>query len=177
MDCVYQMVKSQETDEEFYECKISSDEVVENSEAEFSIRYENHLQGKSNEDVQAIKVGANPDFYVIPLNFGAVFKNIIQISITYTKITKITSENLKFFPKLIYLDLCCNEIRAIEKNLFENNPDLETIDLNSNQINKIDKEAFTGLRKLRFLDLRENVIEADHATTRNEVVKMLENLN
>lgn len=91
------------------------------------------------------------------------------LSITNSKMAKISPLSLKRLQNLIELDLSSNEIKSLSSFIFSQNRNLKSINLNYNQINFIDSSAFFGLEKqLKNLDLQENLC-CNHSVSSKQI--------
>jgi len=114
-----------------------------------------HLTGKNNDNVEGIYVPQGQVHY-FPRGLNTIFRNLKGIYIQNTGLKEIHQRDLKYFPKLMVLDLISSNLEIIEENLFEFNPDLEQIYLQSNKITHIDPNVFDNLIKVKTLNLLEN---------------------
>lgn len=116
----------------------------------------NHLNGKTNNDVEAIDF-ENCDLDEIPSGLAEIFPNIDTLQVYNSKLKVIKKEDIKDFKKIKDLFLASNEIKKIPGNLFESKTDIEIIKLCCNKIEFIGSELLDGLKKLKFVDLRKNI--------------------
>lgn len=103
----------------------------------------------------------------------------MSIQIFNSNLIEIHQSDLKVFPKLKYLYLCCNQLEVIEADLFKFNPDLELIWLHNNRIWHIHPFVFTFLHKLEILWLDGNQCSKSFGDVNNkgnveEIVKRIE---
>lgn len=76
------------------------------------------------------------------------------ISITSSKLQKVTQQNLQLLTELISLNLNGNEIKSLEKNLFKFNPKIKAVRLAGNPITFIEPGVFNSFESVEFLDFR-----------------------
>ncbi|KAG5682606.1 hypothetical protein PVAND_011949 [Polypedilum vanderplanki] len=178
IECNYGMGEWTGIDKSFYTCRVENPSIFSSG---FRIIIDKetgqHLSEHSFNEVEGIFIYTAPSLNFFPLNINRVFPNLIAISITYSKLSQLTNEDLKPFPKLKFLNLYINEIEFLPENLFNNNPELEVISISHNKIQHIDKEAFSGLKLLRWLDLEDNICESlTKAETREEVLNLVQQI-
>lgn len=111
--------------------------------------------------------------HYIPYGIGAIFVNIKGLHITSSSIKKVTKENLRQFPHLIYLNLATNAIEYLSADLFEFNSEMRFIGFNHNRLVVIEPEVFNNLKHLNTIDLEKNTCIDKHAnSTENEIPDM-----
>ncbi|KAL7011219.1 hypothetical protein ACKWTF_014164 [Chironomus riparius] len=121
------------------------------------------------------------EIYYIPKGIGAHLPSIKNLVINSSSLKEVTSENLKEFPNLIFLDLSNNHIKILDRDVFQHNPNLADIRLKNNLIFAIESGAFDQFKiianKLSSLNLNGNNCEFKFASTRTFVLKAIENMN
>ncbi|KAG5679113.1 hypothetical protein PVAND_008705 [Polypedilum vanderplanki] len=127
-------------------------------------------------DVEVFGIHNAPNLKHFPRNIKNVFKNLIRIGISQSNLSKITSEDLKDFPKLKGLYLHFNQIEVIRKDTFKFNPEIEEIILKYNKIKHIEPKAFSKLRNLKELDLTGNSCQFEWAGKREEVLEIIKKI-
>jgi hypothetical protein len=130
-----------------YHCDINSNpNIITKESAESSEIIGEHLSSKSNDDVTGI--GAYKEtIYYFPKAFR-VFKNLKAIQIAYCGLKEIHQSDLLTFSNLAYFFVYGNEIKVIEKGLFDYNPDLQVVGFQETAIVHIDPNVFDHLTKL-----------------------------
>lgn len=129
---------------------------------------QNHLPGKTDNDVTAITFYSQPLKFV-PQNIHVFFKNMRLIHINNTTLSAITSNDLKPFPKLEAIGCDRNLIKTIDGDLFIHNPLLLHINLRNNYLTNIGPNIFTHLQLLRELYFGGNLCIIEEAKTFAEV--------
>ncbi len=86
-----------------------------------------------------------------------VAPNLTRLSITSSRLSKISRGDLKGLEKLTILTLSENELEYLPGDLFESTPNLEKIYLDQNKIRSIGEEILKPLKKLKIFDLSRNV--------------------
>ncbi|KAG5667710.1 hypothetical protein PVAND_015681 [Polypedilum vanderplanki] len=109
-------------------------------------------------------------------DFTPLSKGIIAITLHRCKVLKLNKDDLKPYPKLVYLLLLKNKLRVIEKDVFKYTPDLKYIDIGFNMIKEIVPGAFDNLKNLNELHLLTNECIQKEASDRTAVVKFIEEL-
>lgn len=85
---------------------------------------------------------------------------LIFLSISFNKVTRIESQTLSELDSLEWIDLSHNHVFEIQSMAFANLRNLRHIHLQGNDIQKIEDEAFYYLPKLELLDLSFNQIKS-----------------
>ncbi|KAG5679111.1 hypothetical protein PVAND_008703 [Polypedilum vanderplanki] len=156
-----------------YSCLVENKEVFTDDRVRIKKIEGQHLDEKSNNDVEVFGIQDAPNLKFFPRKINNVFKNLTKIFIQDSNLTEITSEDLKVFPELKALDLSGNEIEVIREDTFKFNPELEEIWLDRNKIRHIDFKAFNNLENLKKLWLHGNICETGDAENREEVLEMV----
>ncbi|KAG5671204.1 hypothetical protein PVAND_001413 [Polypedilum vanderplanki] len=158
-----------------YSCDVTNVEdlnghhvIIEKNEGE-------HHEGRINDDVRSLWIEAAKLKY-FPSNINNVFKNLTKIFIYRSNMFEITSEDLKVFPTLKYLELNENLIQFIREDTFKHNPKLEKIKLTFNHISHIDPKTFSELDNLIELRLDGNICKFENANNRDEVLKIVKKI-
>jgi Leucine-rich repeat (LRR) protein len=126
-----------------------------NQKLDDELIFEDHVFGKSDEDVEALFF-TFCEFSYVPQGFSNFFPNLKLLSIFDTKIKGICRNDLKEYKKLQYLFMMKTDIKHIPVDLFADNPGLIRISFNGSQIKTIEPNAFDQLQHLKLLDLRDN---------------------
>lgn len=111
---------------------------------------QNHLTGRSNEDVRGIVIQSQTLRFA-PRNLEQFFPNLEAFDILRSQIEEITREDLVNFPNLRQLHLDGNNIQQIDQNLLEGNPLMAAISFSNNPIRHVDYKAFDALDELTTL--------------------------
>ncbi|KAG5666351.1 hypothetical protein PVAND_014385 [Polypedilum vanderplanki] len=138
-----------------------------------------HIGDRSNKHVVGISFNTLPNVNYMPLHLNYFFTNLIAIQIYNSSLLEIHQSDLKVFPNLKYLYLCCNKLEIIEAELFKYNPQLQLIWLQKNRIYHIDPFVFTFLHQLQVLWLDGNNCSKSFGDVNNsgeveKVVKRIE---
>lgn len=133
-----------------------------------------HLDGKTNNDVDAITIQNAPELSFFPKRFNTIFTNIRAITIANTGLKTITAEDLRPFPELTNVYLTSNKLTKIEPRLFAFNPKLGTLDLSYNQIKTIPSDFFEPIPLLKVASFKDNICVQMNVRTFDEV-KALKN--
>lgn len=154
--------------ENVYQCQVASGVTVLTSSQKITNSSGNHLSGYTDNDVTSIAFKGKTVYY-FPTGVNEIFKNILALAVTESKLREICHEDLQNFPHLRYLNLRSNELSVIESNLFKANVELETIVLSFNKIKQIDDGAFDNLPNLSNLYVEHNGCISKNATNSNEI--------
>lgn len=130
-----------------------------------------HQTGKSNEDVEFLKVSAG-NLPFVPKRVVNFFKNLIALEIDSNAVFSISAEDLRPFPQLEYLALFVNNIESIDGDLFYFTPHLKCIALAYNRIQHIGHDLVTVMTDLQYLYFNGNICIDKNAVTRAEVEEL-----
>ncbi|KAG5667741.1 hypothetical protein PVAND_015711 [Polypedilum vanderplanki] len=166
-----------ESNGNYYECEVLNKKNFTDQWITINRTEGHHLRGKSNNDVQSIYIDNALKLHKFPKNIRHAFKHLILIRIVSSKINKLSSDDLKFFPKLKFLYIRSSHIENIEHDLLKHNPEIEVIDFVNNKIVHIDEKTFSDLKHLRALDLRFNECQnLGHSNSRTGVEKIIKQI-
>jgi hypothetical protein len=139
-----------------YNCKVQNALIIDSPEkAQISSITGSHMLEKSKNDKIYFYSRSNIIRY-FPTGLEKFYNNLNGIYITNGHLKEIHQRDLKFYTKLEFLDLFCNDIEIIEDDLFRFNPNLLAISFHSNPIFHIEPKVFNGLVKLHSLSLGRN---------------------
>lgn len=85
-----------------------------------------------------------------------ILENIMMFRIKSCRLLEIHQSDLKPFTKLVFINLGNNEIKILEKGLFDFNLDLQVVGFESNKIVHIDSNIFDNLLNLDHFWFEEN---------------------
>ncbi|KAG5667330.1 hypothetical protein PVAND_015313 [Polypedilum vanderplanki] len=153
-----------------YICDITSEYI----QVERNVPIKKITNGKPKQELKGFHA-IGKSAYFIP-DFTPLSKGIIAITLHRCKVLKLNKDDLKPYPKLVYLMLLKNKLRVIEKDVFEYTPDLKYIDIGFNMIKEIVPGAFDNLKNLNELHLLTNECIQKEASDRTAVVKFIEEL-
>ncbi|KAG5679120.1 hypothetical protein PVAND_008712 [Polypedilum vanderplanki] len=159
-----------------YDCLLKNKKIFTEDDVSIEEAKGQHLEGKTNDDVTTFRISDAKNLKSFPRNINNVFKNLKFLSIQLTKITEITSEDLKVFPDLKYLSISGNEIKVIREDTFKFNPKLEEIYLFGNYIKYIDRRTFSDLKNLKKLFLEGNTCSFQEASNKDQVMKIVKEI-
>jgi Leucine rich repeat len=117
---------------------------------------QNHLPGRSNNDVQAIAF-YNQSMSFIPQNIEKYFGNIKIFHVKYTTLKTVSKEDLKPFPQLELVAYDVNQLEEVEGDLFDYNPKLHYIDLSYNKITNVGPNILRDLKGLTTVYFSKNL--------------------
>ena len=136
-----------------------------------------HYEGKSNFDVKGIWFFENPMLMQIPDKIIDFFPNLRTFAMRVTRVSSISSENLRSFPNLIEFSLVgTRELTSLDSSLFIHNPKLQLIDFRSNGLTHVGHGLFSGLTDLTAADFRFNYCTHGQASIREELPALIEDL-
>jgi Leucine-rich repeat (LRR) protein len=109
------------------------------TKVESADEYCNYKDGKTDKDVDEIYIAGAKQMYMFPVNLENIFAQLKLIDIRRSKLSRVTQEDLRVFPKLKYLSLIGNTIEVITHNTFRYNHELEHLQLQHNKISHIEQ--------------------------------------
>ncbi|KAL7011205.1 hypothetical protein ACKWTF_014157 [Chironomus riparius] len=116
---------------------------------------------------------ANKEIHYFPKGIDADFPKLQNLVIRNSKLQKITSNDLKEFKFLKYLDFSHNEIEVLGPNLFDFGVTILQIVLNNNKIQFIHPTAFKPRNGMHHLDLTDNSCISAMANDQSKVLTFL----
>jgi hypothetical protein len=108
---------------------------------------QNHLLGKSNENVEVLYATDQTIFY-LPKNIQNFFPNLRGITIFKSKLKVWRREDISPFPNLLFFYLYTNDIPSIDGDLLEKNPGVQYISFTANPIKHFGPNLIKPLNKL-----------------------------
>lgn len=114
-----------------------------------------HVEGKSNEDVDAISF-SNFKIYQIPKNISQFFPNLKTLTMNSCSVKSISKHDLMGLKHLQQLNLTGNLLTNLPNNLFETTPNLESVSFYSNRIELIGPNIFDSMKHLKYVNLKMN---------------------
>jgi hypothetical protein len=130
-----------------------------------------HLIGKSNADVISLSVYSQLAEQ-IPKGIENFFPNLLTFNWSFAGLKKISAEDLKPFPNLMYLFLGGNNLVTLESDLFQYTLKLRRIYLFSNQLQHVGSNLLTNLNDLTFTYFHDNPCINDYAFTYETVQQL-----
>ncbi|KAG5670626.1 hypothetical protein PVAND_000874 [Polypedilum vanderplanki] len=134
-----------------YSCDINNQMFNENEKIEI---YGKHLEGKSNEDVNAITL-MNCKLSKFPRGLKIIFPYLQSIHIFKSNLSKLSKEDLKEFKTLKQLYLEDNEILFLQENLFSDMKSLEILSVHEQNLLVIEPNIFNNLENIKCIDFRQ----------------------
>lgn len=112
-----------------------------------------HFDGKSNMNVEALIMDGKLKF--LSTNLNEMFKNLVRIDVTNSKLEKIVKENF-IGLNLEVLKLSKNRLENIDSDVFDGQNSLIKISLDRNKIKNLPDEIFSFTTELQTLRLENN---------------------
>lgn len=131
----------------------------------------NHVDGKTNADVIHFEFEVESKIDVIPKNIDNFFPNIEVFKCPMCTISRVSSDDLKHFPKLKCFYLGHNKLTTIPGDLFKHTPNVEFIGLEFNQIEQVGAEFFSYFKNLKLLYFDNNVCSTTQFSVVSEIEK------
>lgn len=100
------------------------------------------------QQIEIFKVENSSTILYFPQGLITFFPKLIKISLKGVKLKEVRQVDLAPFARLQSLQLPCNHLMYLERDLFAYNPDLRGINLNYNAIKSIHPTIFNHLRLL-----------------------------
>jgi hypothetical protein len=162
-----------------YDC--SADELFWNlNEPQINLINGTHESGKSNRDVKGLSIEPqNKNHYLVdfPQNIHNYFPNLKAILIWYSKISKISSNDLQHFPDLEYFGFHYSKIISIPGDLFKFNKKLKFVFFYGNQeLTHVGNGLLEDLKDLKYAGFRQNKCIDMIAVTPEEIEELNEKL-
>lgn len=132
-----------------------------------------HIQesNSTKENVNCLSFSSTYIKY-LPSEINAEFKNLMEVTITNSNMTKIGLNFFRNLTNLKELHMTYNEILKIEPDGFKGLNNLETLKLESSSIRDLPKKIFKTNRKLRNLSLNHNSL----TSLQDDILEYLVNL-
>lgn len=119
---------------------------------------QNHMAGKTNQDVKMLLLEDDWVLDEFPTNIGAFFGNLEGIRLKKVSITELTKNGLMHLPKLKYFSATnIDSLQRIYGDAFVNSPQLEYLDLSNNEITNVGPRLLLGLNKLAYASFSNNL--------------------
>lgn len=131
---------------------------------------------KSNDDVENLHiVGQNLTF--IPGGVSNFFKNLDALTVQFSSLTLISADDLKPFPRLVYIFLGYNKLSSHDGDLFKHTPHLQYASFEMNKIQHIGHDLVENLNNLIYLYFIDNDCINHWAETRAAVLSLGQKLS
>lgn len=155
-----------------YTCETSKFSSLEKSSVEFVNGA--HLEGKSHENVKAIKFINSENLTFFPRNIHEFFPNLIIIYVEKLNISKISSVDLKAYTELESIDIRKSRISSIPGDLFKFNKKLKIVLIRENDfLDQIGEKLLEDLKELKEAYFGSNkCIDDVHADSHEEIKKL-----
>lgn len=154
LDCIYRM--EQHAWGSQYTC-VAQRAVVTSFETYVTEAKGEHIEGKTNDDVQAIYF-VNQTTRYVPLDLAKPFPNIIALRMQKSGLKFINQTTFKKQRMFRFIQLDDNEIEFIPKKTFWGQRNLESLSISGNRIKRIDSDMLLGLRNLKYFYANGNSI-------------------
>lgn len=154
-----------------YSCGLPNLSIVDDESQFFTFDVNNHLDGRTNDDVEKVEIyGGNVPFIITQI--FTTFPNVKILAHSFSGLSRVQSKALVYAGNLEKFSSYGNSISTIQAFAFTGASSLIDIDLYNNQIEKVDETAFSGLEALQFLNIAGNNLTELHQNT----FQSLENL-
>lgn len=144
LNCSYSML-SVWTQPSKYFC---SAQVIDDGDRYVTYVSQNHLLGRSNDDVEGLLIGSDTSMKRLALGIEKFFQNLEVMEIVDGAVVEVAPEALIGLPKLRQISLVNNLLKTIDSRLFEHNPLLKAISFARNPIAHVGFNAFDNLTEL-----------------------------
>lgn len=114
-----------------------------------------HFKGQTNDDVKSLLIKKQECFF-LPTGLGLLFPNLENFAVDSSKLTQISSIDLKRMKKVVLLMMRKQKISLIEAGAFDDLSSLESLYLRFNEIENLPDYVFSSLGKLRLIHLSDN---------------------
>lgn len=130
-----------------------------------------HETGRSDDDVEYLYI-RNQNLPFIPEGIANFFRNLDSLAISETSLMSISANDLRPFPRLLFIYLYGQQLTSIDGDLFTYTPHLQQVHFNFNLIQHIGHDLVTGLNNLTILYLQGNVCIDQVAGNRADVLSL-----
>lgn len=135
-----------------------------------------HETEKNNDDVGQLYI--NQQYLTsIPEGIAEFFKYLDVIWIHYSSLMSISANDLRPFPRLLFIRLWGNQLMSIDGDLFKYTPQLRFVSFYLNRIEHIGHNLVTNLGNLTSLYFNQNVCINQSAVTRAQVLSLAPQLS
>lgn len=136
----------------------------------------NHLDGKTNSDIEEIRIDNSSTLTSMPSNIGNLLPNLISVDIRAEQITSVTAEDLKQFPNLILLAISVGPIVSLDADLLKYTPKIQAFIVPSNKIMNVGQDLLTNLVDLKFVNFLSNPCLSYYASNPQQLEWLKNNL-
>jgi hypothetical protein len=138
-----------------------------------------HETGKTNEDVQLVRIYGNNQLSFIPRGFTNFFPNLIGIYLTETTFDTLNGDELdEFGEKLTYFGLQVSNLTTISSQLFDFTPNIAHVLLSFNKLESVGRDLFTAVNvtQLGNLYFHSNPCINRNANNQTDIVALISEL-
>jgi len=127
-----------------------------------------HSQGKTNDDVTAVKLSCGSKymcFHQLRRRLQKAFKNLeaVQFDSILWSTSSLGPRDFEGFENLVELMIINTNLRLLSSDAFNNMANLKLLALNNNNIETVGKDLLRPLKNVKFVDFRHNkTISAHH---------------
>lgn len=146
LDCEYNLYQGWPIND-LYECEVKGLQVVQDNVIVTGVS-QNHQNGKSNANVEALRVNYQTMNY-LPKNIENFFPNLKGIRVSNSTLLTWRRQDISPFPHLLFFYLDKNQILSIEGDLLNENPGVEYISFSENPMMHIGPNLFSPLKTVR----------------------------
>jgi hypothetical protein len=174
--CTFQIWNHLKDHGDMYLCYVSDTKSTERKSIEAVTG--THLEGKSDNDVNAVIFSKCNSMDFIPKNIHEFFPNIIALGLSeFCKIETLNGDELRNYVNLEWFGMMINPLKRIPGNFFEFNPKIRTIDFTANRIAHVGPNLLNHLDNLTTAKFLANVcISKSASESRTEVLELIEDL-
>lgn len=135
-----------------------------------------HESGKSNDDAEYLYINQQ-NLASVPEGIDVFFKNLDALLVRSSSLASISANDLRPFPRLLFLYLDRNQLTTIDGDLFTYTPLVQLVYFSSNQIQHIGHGLVTSLNSLRTLNFKNNVCINQSAVGREDILLLAPRLS
>lgn len=132
---------------------------------------QNHLAGRSNANVSVVQIASQP-IVNFPSNIDKFFENIRSFQLRNSTLRKLTSSNIRVFPKLEAAGFHSNLLEEIDGDLFSGNPLLQHINLSGNRLTSVGPNIFHATPILSQINLLNNICVQENVNVASGVAEL-----
>lgn len=131
-----------------------------------------HTSGNSNDDVEYFRL-VNHLAAVFPKGLEKFLPNLVYLRFSNSGMVSISAEDLRPFPKIIYLYVGANKFTSLDADLFSYNTRLQWINIDRCEIKTMGRGLLANLDELTFVDFQYNPCVDVVASNRDEVLELM----
>lgn len=135
-----------------------------------------HVSGRSNEDVRVVFVN-DQNLSHVPPNLVDFFPNLGGISWRRSNLLKVSADDLKSLPGLMFFRSLFNPLVSLDGDLFQYTPNIQNVAFHNNSLEHVGYDLLKDLTGLNHADFSDNPCINVFATTPQVIRDLKMNLS